>query len=108
MGAEGSPRGRPEAHDRVLPPNPLNPVLTVVIPCRNEAENIARYAGELFPALDALGVSYEVVIVDDGSSDDTSSRAAELLITRKDTRIVTLSPNRGMGGAIRAGFAEAR
>ncbi len=53
-------------------------------------------------------MTYEVVIVDDGSSDDTSSRAAELTSARKDTRIVTLSPNRGMGGAIRAGFAEAR
>lgn len=49
-----------------------------------------------------------MVIVDDGSSDDTAAAARTLLTTRKDTRIVTLSPNRGMGGAIRAGFAEAR
>jgi undecaprenyl-phosphate 4-deoxy-4-formamido-L-arabinose transferase len=108
MGAEGSPGRRPGAYDRLLPHRPLNPVLSVVLPCHNEAENIARYAGTLFPALEALGVSYEVVIVDDGSSDDTASRAAELQGTRKDTRVVTLSPNRGMGGAIRAGFGEAR
>lgn len=86
----------------------LNPVLTVVLPCHNEAGNIARYGDELFPALDALGVSYEVVIVDDGSLDDTAAKAGALLMTRKDVRVVTLSPNRGMGGAIRAGIAEAR
>lgn len=55
-----------------------------------------------------MGVSYEVVIVDDGSVDETSARAGALLMTRKDVRVVTLSPNRGMGGAIRAGIAEAR
>jgi glycosyltransferase involved in cell wall biosynthesis len=53
-----------------------------------------------------LGVSYEVVIVDDGSLDDTAAKAAEL--ARADVRLVKLSPNRGMGGAIRAGIDEAR
>jgi dolichol-phosphate mannosyltransferase len=86
----------------------LNPVLTVVLPCHNEAGNISRYDADLFPALDALGAAYEVVIVDDGSLDDTSSKAAELQETRKDVRLVRLSPNRGMGGAIRAGMAEAK
>jgi glycosyltransferase involved in cell wall biosynthesis len=86
----------------------LNPALTVVLPCHNEADNIARYEAELYPALDALGVSYEVVIVDDGSSDDTAARAQRLLIIRKDTILLSLSPNRGMGGALRAGFAAAK
>lgn len=86
----------------------MSPVLTVVLPCHDEAGNIARYGADLFPALDALGVAYEVVIVDDGSLDDTADRARALLLTRKDIRLVSLSPNRGMGGAIRAGIAEAR
>ncbi len=55
-----------------------------------------------------MGASYEVVIVDDGSTDDTGAKAAELLQTRKDVRILRLTPNRGMGGAIRAGIGEAR
>lgn len=55
-----------------------------------------------------MGVSYEVVIVDDGSLDETAAKAGALLMTRKDVRVVTLSPNRGMGGAIRAGIAQAR
>ena len=48
------------------------------------------------------------MIVDDGSLDDTSSRAAALAAARQGVRLVKLSPNRGMGGAIRAGMAEAR
>jgi len=78
------------------------------VPCHNEAGNVSRYAAELYPALDALGESYEVVIVDDGSTDDTASEVRALLMSRRDTRIVTLSPNRGMGGALRAGFSEAK
>ncbi len=48
------------------------------------------------------------MIVDDGSTDETGAKAAELLQTRKDVRILRLTPNRGMGGAIRAGIGEAR
>ncbi len=83
-------------------------MLTVVLPCHNEAGNVARYGADLFPALDALGREYEALIIDDGSTDDTASEAGKYLMTRKNVRIVRLSPNRGMGGAIRAGFAEAR
>lgn len=108
MGADGPPGRGPQAHDLVFSPNPLNSVLTVVLPCHNEAENIARYKDELFPVLDAFGIPYEVVIIDDGSLDDTSEAARALRAARKDVRLVTLAPNRGMGAAIRAGFAEAR
>jgi dolichol-phosphate mannosyltransferase len=55
-----------------------------------------------------LGAAYEIVIVDDGSLDDTAAKAAALAAARKDVRLVRLSPNRGMGGAIRAGMREAR
>lgn len=55
-----------------------------------------------------MGAPYEVILVDDGSTDETGAKAAELLQTRKDVRILRLTPNRGMGGAIRAGIGEAR
>lgn len=48
------------------------------------------------------------MLVNDGSTDGTAEAAQKLLITRKDTRIVSIFPNRGMGGALRAGFAEAK
>jgi dolichol-phosphate mannosyltransferase len=48
------------------------------------------------------------VIVDDGSMDGTAAAARRILITRKDTTLVNVTPNRGMGGALRAGFSAAR
>lgn len=51
---------------------------------------------------------YEVILVDDGSRDGTAAAAAALASARADTRLVRLPSNRGMGGAIRAGAAEAR
>jgi len=48
------------------------------------------------------------VIVNDGSTDDTAAAAQKLLITRKDTIILSVFPNRGMGGALRAGFDAAK
>lgn len=85
----------------------MNPRLSVVVPCHNEAGNVPRYSAELFPALDSLGVPYEVVLVDDGSTDDTAEKASELLVSRRDVKLLRLSPNRGMGAALRAGFGAA-
>jgi len=48
------------------------------------------------------------VLVDDGSSDDTASEAEALSAARPQVRVVRLSPNQGLGGALRAGFDAAR
>ncbi len=66
---------------------------------------MARYAAELLPPLEALGRSFEVVLVDDGSRDGTAAAAATLAKADTRVRVVTLTPNRGLGGALRAGFA---
>jgi glycosyltransferase involved in cell wall biosynthesis len=78
------------------------------VPCHNEEGNLARYERELFPVLDALGVPCEVVIVDDGSTDGTASVCEKLRASRPETVVVRLTPNRGLGGALRAGFNAAR
>jgi glycosyltransferase involved in cell wall biosynthesis len=77
------------------------------VPCHNEEGNIPRYANELLPALDALGEPYEVLIVDDGSTDGTAPAARAFADGRPAVRVLSLALNQGLGAALRAGFAAA-
>jgi undecaprenyl-phosphate 4-deoxy-4-formamido-L-arabinose transferase len=83
--------------------------VSVVIPCYNEEKGLASLFARLYPALDALGRVYEVVFVDDGSSDRTVAGLREQFGKRPDvTRVVVLSRNVGQHMAIMAGFAQTR
>jgi glycosyltransferase involved in cell wall biosynthesis len=88
--------------------NAATPELSVVVPFYNEEECAALVIGEVRAALDALGRAYEVVAVDDGSSDGTF-RALQS-IAREDPRIRILRwhPNRGQGAALYDGLRHAR
>jgi dolichol-phosphate mannosyltransferase len=79
--------------------------LSIVFPAFNEAANLRRFTDEVFPVLDALGRSYEIVIVDDGSVDETAEVATGL---RAPARLVRHSRNQGLGAALRTGFSEAK
>src|SRR5919204_2803465 len=76
--------------------------LSVIIPALNEAANLARVLPELSRTLSQLGVSYEVVVVDGGSTDGTTAAA-----TAGGARVIRQEMP-GYGGALRAGFAGAR
>jgi glycosyltransferase involved in cell wall biosynthesis len=78
------------------------------VPCHNEEGNIPRYAEELLPALDALAAPYEVLIVDDGSTDGTAEAANSFAAVHPAAQVLRLTPNQGLGAALRAGFAAAR
>lgn len=82
--------------------------LSVVIPVLDEVEVLPALSARLAPALDALGLSWEVVFVDDGSSDDTFGRLTAL--HAKDPRfgVVALSRNFGQQVALQAGLARSR
>jgi undecaprenyl-phosphate 4-deoxy-4-formamido-L-arabinose transferase len=83
--------------------------VSVVIPCYNEEKGLASLFARLYPALDALGRVYEVVFVDDGSSDRTVAGLREQFSKRPDvTRVVVLTRNVGQHMAIMAGFAQTR
>jgi glycosyltransferase involved in cell wall biosynthesis len=74
------------------------PVVSVVIPCLNEAENIERCVSAALAALEQMGMPGEVVVADNGSEDD-SARLAE----RAGARVV-VERRRGYGSAYLAGF----
>ena len=79
--------------------------LSVVIPVYNEEAGLAALFARLYPALDRLGVSYEVIFVNDGSRDHSAALLREQFARRPDvTRIVILARNAGQHMAILAGF----
>ena len=81
--------------------------LSVVIPVKNEAENIAPLAGEIRAALDGL-VEYEILFVDDGSTDATGAEVSRLAARMPQVRLLHHARNCGQSAAIRTGVRAAR
>jgi len=80
-----------------------------VIPVYNEEEVLPSLFARLYPALDALGISYEVVFVNDGSRDRSAAMLREQFQKRPDvTRVVLFNGNFGQHMAIMAGFEYVR
>jgi len=87
----------------------MKPAISVVIPVFNEQEGLPQLFERLYPALDALGRSYEVVFIDDGSSDASVAELREQYQRRPDvTRVVVLARNAGQHRAILAAFTYTR
>jgi len=81
--------------------------LSLILPAYNEEAGIAQAVAEADDSLRALGVSYEIIVVDDGSSDRTSSIVEPMITDRPRVRLVRHDGNRGYGAALRTGFAAA-
>lgn len=88
--------------------NPLHPSLSVVLPAYNEAENIDEAIDGAVNAVRPLVRDWEVVVVDDGSADDTAGRVAAWSVREPGVRLVRHPRNRGYGAALRSGFRAAR
>jgi undecaprenyl-phosphate 4-deoxy-4-formamido-L-arabinose transferase len=83
--------------------------ISVVIPVFNEEAGLQNLFDRLYPALDQLGRKYEVIFVDDGSSDRSVAVLRGQFAQRPDTtRVVVLARNVGQHMAIMAGFAQTR
>ncbi len=91
------------------PPSQQPRRLSIVIPVYNEEAGLALLFARLYPALDQLGESYEVIFVNDGSRDRSVALLREQFQKRPDvTRVVLFSGNYGQHMAIMAGFAQCR
>ena len=87
----------------------VNPNLSVVIPVYNEEPGLRELFARLYPALDKLGISYEIVFVNDGSVDRSAALLRAQFQARPDvTRVVLFSGNFGQHMAIMAGFEKCR
>lgn len=88
---------------------PDAPILSVVIPVYNEEAGLVALFDRLYPALDSLGIRYEVVFINDGSVDRSAQMLAEQFErTPNTTRVILFNGNFGQHRAILAGFEYAR
>jgi glycosyltransferase involved in cell wall biosynthesis len=86
----------------------MDGLLSLVIPVFNEADSLAPLVAEIDEALAAYGSPYEIVFVDDGSTDGSFAVMKELAGARDDVRVVKLRRNFGKAAALSHGFAAAR
>jgi glycosyltransferase involved in cell wall biosynthesis len=86
----------------------LRPVLSVVVPLYNEAENVADLHRQLTESLEPMGVPYEILLVDDGSRDGTTERIVAIEAGDPRVRVLRLRRNFGQTAAFSAGFDHAR
>src|SRR5271163_2866237 len=85
------------------------PKLSVVVPVYNEEQVLPRLFARLYPALDALGIGYECVFVNDGSKDRSAALLRQQFQQRpRETRVVLFHANFGQHSAVMAGLAYAR
>jgi glycosyltransferase involved in cell wall biosynthesis len=86
----------------------MSPELSIVIPVRNESPNITPLYDELTQTLVKFGRSYEIVVVDDGSTDDSFEQLTKIQARDPHLRVIRFRRNFGQTAAFAAGFAFAR
>lgn len=89
-------------------PSPDAIELSVVVPVKNEAENIRSLIAEIDAALEPSGVSYEIVYVDDGSDDETPGELVAEAASNERLRIIRHERSAGQSTAVLTGSRHAR
>lgn len=86
------------------------PDASIVIPCYNEAPHLRRNLDEILSVLDGMHLKYEVILIDDCSTDETRVRIREYIITHPHHRIRSVfhEKNLGRGGTVTEGIRIAR
>jgi glycosyltransferase involved in cell wall biosynthesis len=83
------------------------PSISLVLPAYNEADNIEPMVAEAVPALEANADDYEIIVVDDGSADDTAGVTRLVMERNPHVRLVEHPVNQGFGAAVFDGFTSA-
>jgi len=86
----------------------MPPSVSVVIPMYNEEAYVDRSVAAARAVLEPMGCDWEIVIVDDASTDETARRAEAIAAADPRVRVIHNAVNRRLGGTLRAGFAAAR
>lgn len=81
--------------------------LSIILPAYNEEANVENAVNEVSTVARNLGIDHEIVLVNDGSTDRTGEIGRALEQRIPNLRLVEHYPNRGYGGALKAGFAAA-
>ncbi len=85
------------------------PHASIIIPVYNEQEGLQSLFDRLYPALDKLNITYEIIFINDGSKDKSAAMLREQFQKRPDvTRVILFNGNFGQHMAIMAGFEHAR
>jgi dolichyl-phosphate beta-glucosyltransferase len=82
-------------------------VLSIVVPAYNESGRLPGSLRRMRQHFDALGEEYEVIVVDDGSSDDTYAQSLDLAAGWPQLTVLQFDRNRGKGAAVREGMLHA-
>ena len=84
-----------------------NVSISVFFPCYNEQDNITRVVEQALTVLEKLNADFEVIIVNDGSSDRTGQIAEEIAGQKDRVKVVHHGTNLGYGAALQSGFKAA-
>jgi glycosyltransferase involved in cell wall biosynthesis len=93
----------PRSHDMLQ-----SIILSVLVPMYNEEGNVPLLCERLFPVLEGLAITYEVIAVNDGSTDSSMNELSEQVARHANLRIINLRRNFGQTAALMAGIDHAR
>jgi dolichol-phosphate mannosyltransferase len=93
---------------QVIDPGPASLDVSLVVPVKDEAENVLLLAAEIRAAMAGTGYSWECVWVDDGSKDGTGELLRRAAVEEPHHRVLTLERNFGQSAAMAAGFSASR
>lgn len=84
------------------------PELSIFFPFWNEEKNIEHVVTNAIPIAESIAKVWEIIIIDDGSTDQTLEIANKLAQRQENIKVISLKPNKGYGAALKAGFRNAQ